>query len=315
MLRITTTSALALMMAMPAVAQEITYGKFSLDFGQLSEDSFDASATALNGAVEYSIDQFLLGAQVANQSFDDSFFDGSVTTLDAFAAYKPIDGLLFGAGLQSLSSDDIFGDESIDGYELFAQYTTTGFGGGMVYQVPNTDVDDFTITTFFAEAEPAPGVTIGLIADSIEDIDETPYLISAEYADGPIFARAYYTGVTDEDLAAYGVRGGYAISPMLDVTASLSGFDDYLADEGSAVSVGAAYEFAQGISVDGSLGRLSIGDTDLTTVQVGLTYEIGARQRLDEKMFDAGVEDRRASGISTLLPELGFGGAGFGVFF
>lgn len=312
MIRTSLTIAALGVCAAPTFAQELTYGAAGLNYSSLSEGSDDFTTTALDGDVEFAYDQFLFGAKIISQSLD-SFGDVTITNVDAFAGYAPMPELLLGAGITNINIDSGGTDESLSGYEVFAQYRTPTFGGAIVYAVPDTDEEDFDLTTFYAEVEVVPGMTFGAVVDNLSEVDENIYNVSADYAQGPIAVRGYYTGVTDEDLAIYGVRGSYDFGMGFSATGSIGGFDDFFADEASVFTIGVEYEFYDGLSIDASVGRLSVEDEDLDVVQIGLSYELGAPTRLDTKMTNAIREDRE-NGVNTLLPDLGIGGAGFGFF-
>lgn len=310
----TMTSAIALtIVCAPAFSQELTYGSFGLSYSQLDRDGIDTSNTTLDGQIEYSYSQFLLGAELRNQALD-SFGSGiTITNLNGFVGYTPSAEILVGAGFKNLQIDFGGGDDELSGYEVFAQYRTPVFGGAILYAVPDTDDDDFSVTSYFAEAEVSPGIKFGVVVDDFSEFDESIYYVSADYEQGPIAVRGYYNGISSEDFAIYGVRGTYAITPMIDVSASIGGFQEFLANEGTTFTVGGSYAFTNNISIDASIGRLTVDDEDLNSFQIGLTYEVGASKRLDRAMTNAVREDRN-NGLDTVLPDLGFGGTGFSFF-
>ncbi len=299
-------------LAAPAFAQELTFGSAGLNYSSISDDTEDFSTTVFNGEVEFSYDQFLFGAQLDAQSLDTFGDDATFTNLEAFVGYSPLPELLLGASITNLNIDAGFTDETLSGYELLAQYRTPTFGGAIVYSVPDSDEEDFDVTTYYAEVEVVPGMTLGAVVDDFSEFDENIYNVSADYAQGPIAVRGYYTGVTGEDLAVYGVRGSYDFGMGFSATGSIGGFEEFLADEATIISIGAGYAFYEGLSIDASVGRLSIDSDDLDVLQIGLTYEFGAPTRLDTKMTNAIREDRQ-NGLNTLLPDVGIGGTGFGL--
>ncbi len=236
-----------------------------------------------------------------------------MTNLNAFVGYAPLSEVLVGAGVTQLRVEDEFFDDSVSGYEIFAQYRTPTGGAAIVYSVPDSDQDDTDVTSFLAEAEVTAGLTFGAIIDDIATFDENVYNLSVDYTQGPIAVRGYYSGVTGEDLAIYGARGSYDFGNNFSAIANLAGLEDFIADEGSFVTIGAAYEFTPGFSVDASFGRADLGGDDADVIQIGLNYEIGAPTRLDTKMTNA-IRDDRRNGLSVLLPDAGFGAVGFGFF-
>ncbi|WP_342071335.1 porin [Yoonia algicola] len=298
--------------AAPAFAQELTFGSAGLNYSDISDSSDDFSTTVFNGEVEFSYDQFLFGANLDAQSFDAFGDDATVTNLGAFVGYAPVPELLLGASITNLSLDAGSTDDTLTGYEILAQYRTPTFGGAIVYSVPDSDEEDFDVTTYYAEVEVVPGMTLGAVVDDFSGVDDNIYNVSADYAQGPIAVRGYYTGITGEDLAIYGVRGSYDFGNGFSATGSIGGFEEFLADEATIMTIGAGYAFYDGLSIDASVGRLSIDSDDLDILQIGLTYEFGAPTRLDTKMTDAIREDRQY-GLNALIPDVGIGGTGFGL--
>lgn len=310
MLRTMTAATALTIVCTPAFSQELTYGTVGLDYSQLSEDSVDISSTTLDGQIEYSYDQFLLGAGLKTNTSDGFGGDLTITSLNGFVGYTPTSEILVGAGISYIEVDTGGGGGDLSGFEVFAQYRTPAFGGAVLYVEPDTDESDFSIVSYFAEAEVSPGIKLGAIVDDFSEFDEAVYYISADYEQGPIAVRGYYNGVSGEDLAIYGVRGTYAVTPMIDVSASIGGFQEFLSDEGTTVTVGGSYAVSDSFSIDGSIGRLSAGDEDINSLQIGLTYEMGASKRLDVSMANA-VRDDRNNGLGTVFPDFGFGGTSF----
>jgi len=305
-----TTAILAIVIAAgPAFAQELVFGSAGFEYTNLTDGTDDLDVRVLDGEVEFAYGQFMFGAQLANQNFSFSGSpDETVTGFRGYGAYAIMPEVLVGAGLNTVDYD---GDD-ISGYEVFGQYQTAQFGVGLTYIVPDNDDDDFSITTLVGEAEVTPGVTVGAAYEDYSEIDESFYYLSAEYQDGPVFVRGYYTSITDVDGSLFGVRGSYDVTDMIHVSADLQKGDDFFGGDLTAFAVGAGYEFTEGFTVDASVGRLDGEGQEIDLIQVGITYELGQRARLDSKVFDAVREDR-ARGIGAIIPDIGVGiGFGFG---
>lgn len=312
MIRTTLSIAALGVMAAPAFAQELTYGAFSLDYSVLSiEDSGGDELTNfdLQGDGEFTLDQFVLGAGISNDNFDDGDgFDFTVRILDLYAGYEITPEVLVGAGFTNTTVDFGGGDDDFSGYNLFGQYQTGAFGVAVNYNRPDQDFDDFEITTLFAEGEVAPGVTVGGIVESISDVDETGYFLSAEYDAGQIFGRAYYTSISDIDFGLYGLRGAYRFDDAISITGGVEAAsgDDFIG-EYTALSVGGAYEFAPGVAATARYTNIDVdGGSGADAFAVGLTYEMGARKRLDRSMLDDATTDLE-TGILGVQPNVGFG--------
>jgi hypothetical protein len=302
--RFLSTSAIVTLLATPAFAQEITFGQADLNYDRISNGSDEASATTFGGEVEYSIDQFLLGVNLTSKTTDFAFGDLTIRNYGAFAGYSGIDGVLVGAGVTGISFEEGGSSDSENGYEVFAQYTTGQFGAAVNYAVPFSDDDDFTITTFFAEANVTPDAAIGAVIEQNDDFDETIYHLSADYAAGPISGRAYYFGVTDVDGSVLGLDGSYAINDMIDVTAAFQTGD--LFGDFNVLSIGASYEVSDGFAIGGSIGQLtSDAEDDITTFQLSLEYTVGSQQRMDRRMGDAARADLQ-EGFSAVYPTFEF---------
>lgn len=309
MRRLLITTAVMTAVGAPVAAQQLTYGNADFQINRLDADGDQISSNVLEGDVEFSASQFVFGAEVKNQNLDfDGGSDASVTSYNAFGAYMVVPEVLIGAGLNGIDVDG----SDISGYEVFAQYTTPQIRVAVNYNSPDSDDDDLTLTTGYIEGQVAPAVTLGAVIEAFNDADEKFYALTAEYDDGPYFARAYYNGITDVDGGLFGVRGAYGVSDMWDVTASFEqGSEDFFGDL-TSYTIGADYMIAEGLSVDGAIGQLEFESTTAQFIQIGIAYEVGERQRLDRKVNDAMREDR-SKGVGPLFIDVGIG-AGFGFF-
>ena len=318
MIRTTLSIAALGVMAAPAFAQELTYGAFSLDYSTFSSNDGGGEELTnfdLEGDAEFTIDQFVLGAGISSDNFDsDGGFDGTIRILDVYAGYAITPEVLVGAGFAN-TTIDFFGDEDFSGYDVFGQYQTGGFGVAINYSRPDDEFDEFEITTLFAQGEVAPGVTVGGFVESYSEVDESAYFLSAEYDAGQIFGRAYYTSVTDTDFGLYGLRGAYRFDDAISITGgveALSG-DDFFG-EYTAVSIGGEYQFAPGVAATARYTNIDVdGGSGADGFAIGLTYEMGARKRLDLNMMDDAMTDME-TGIFGVQPNAGtgllFGGFG-----
>ncbi|KQI72755.1 hypothetical protein AN191_07035 [Loktanella sp. 5RATIMAR09] len=311
MIKTSMTVAALSVLAIPAFAQELTYGAFDLDYTTFSsgDGGGDLTRFDLQGEGEFTLDQFVFGAGISNDKVD--YEDGdefTVRILDGYAGYEITPEVLVGAGFANANIDFFFGEDDFSGYDLFGQYQTGAFGVAINYSRPDDEFDEIDITTLYAEGEVAPGVTVGGIFESFSEIDETSYFLSAEYDAGQIFGRAYYTSLTDVDFAVYGVRGAYRFDDAISINGGVEAVsgDDFIS-EYTALSIGGEYAFAPGIaatarytSIDTEFG----GETD--AFAIGLSYEMGASKRLDRNMMDDAKTDLE-TGFFGAQPSLGFG--------
>ena len=300
---------LALAGAVPAAAQELSYGQFGLGFTNFTADGFDQQVTETMGEAEFTIDQFVFGAAIKNLAYDfESGGDGEILTYSAYGAYAVMPELLVGAGLTGVDLDGF----ELSGYEIFAQYVTPAFGVAVNYQVPDDETDDFSLTSVFGEVEVSPGITIGGIYEDHESDDIAFYALVGEYEEGPIFARAFYQAYTDVDTYLMGLRGRYDVNDMISVTAGLFRSEFFIAEELTGLSLGADYAVNDAFSVGGEFGRLEGSGNEADFFSLALTYEIGDKARLDRTMADAARDDR-GFGLNAVVPDYGIG-AGFGFF-
>ncbi len=309
MLRLLTITAVTAAIAVPATAQDLTYGSAQFDWNHLEVDGDEIDANVLEGDVEFSANQFLFGAELKRQDLDSGGGGGGVFThYGAFGAYNVIPEVMIGAGLNGIEFDGT----DVNGFEVFAQYTAPQFRVALNHNRPDNDDEDFYLTTAYVEGQVAPAVTLGAVVETFNDVDEKFYALTAEYDDGPIFARAFYNSITDVDGGLFGLRGSYSVTDVVDVTASLErSSQDFISDL-TSYSIGAEYMVSEGLAVGGSIGQLEIGSETADFIQLGISYEVGERMRLDRKASDALRADRSKS-IGVIFPDAGIG-AGFGLF-
>ena len=310
MMRTTAAVAAIGIMASPSFAQELTYGSVALDYNNISPESSgadDFSSFALLGDAEFMVNQILFGAALGTDRFESGGNELTVSNFDAFAGFAITPDALVGAGILYTRVDNESNDEDFTGFEVFGQYETAGFGVGVNYAQPDQDIDDLDLTSFFAEGEVAPGFVLGAVFQQFSEIDETSYFLSAEYDDGPIFARGYYTGFTDTDFDLFGVRGAYGLGNGFSVTGGIeSGSGDDFDEDYTAYSVGGEYEFAPGVSASARYTKIDVDGDGADGFGISLDYEIGNQKRIDRRMADAATEDLE-TGIFGVFPNLGFG--------
>ena len=295
------------LIASPAAAQELIYGSFDYDFSRFSTDSTDADSSLVQGDVEFGYDQFYFGLDVSSQNVDFGGGDGTIRNYRLSGGFMPTAETLIGADITGV---DIEGSNELNGYGVFGQYRTGQYGVALNYNVPESDDDDFTVTSLFGEFAATPTITISAAIDSFSEVDENFYIIGANYEDGPIFARIYHNGVTDIDASLVGVRGHYDFTNAVRVSAAFETASDFFFGDTNSYSIGAGYEFTDGFRVDGAIGRVEEGGEEADLVSFALSYDIGTPKRLDLEMQDMFRDDRR-SGIGAIVPDVGIGSGFF----
>ena len=302
---LTATSIIALVaFAGHASAQDLTFAAGSLNGGHVAIEGDEISSFSLDGDFELTYDKFVFGGSAKHQNYD---FDGgdelAVTTYDAFAAYALSPEFMVGAGLTGIAVED---GSSFSGYEAFAQYDNGQYAAAVVYEKPTNENDDFDLTSVFGQAMLSPEVVVGAVIESVSVLEETLYYLSADYASGPISARGYYHGVTEIDAAIYGARGSYDFAQGFFATADLQRAEGFFGDGLETYAVGGGYHFNDTATIDASIGQMSVNNFDATVFQIGLTFEMGGRKRVDSVMSDA-VRADLSSGLSLFAPDYGFG--------
>lgn len=306
------TSALVAAVAAPAMAQELTFGDFSGAYDLYTVDDDSITVFRLNGEVEFTVDQFVLGAGLDSETFTPEGSDSiSISNYFASAGYMPIDGVLVGAELTGTRFASGGDSDSIDGYGLFAQYQADQFGVAVRYSIPVSEEEEFSTITYFGQAAVTPEVAVSAIVETANEVDERFYMLRAEYEAGPIDATAYYAAVTDVDGSLFGVNLAYQVNNQLRVLADYQTTSDGIFGDSNAYSIGGGYQVADSVWIDGTLGQLSGDGEDVTTFGLEVSYEIGGQKRLDRALLSA-AQDDFGSGVLGISP---FSTFGSGLFF
>lgn len=291
MIRTITATAIVALTAGAASAQGLNYARLSYDYNNLDDGSDDLDVGLFQGEIEYSINQFVLGANVRNLDFDGDGFDGNATFYDAWGGYTISPQALVGIGLTGVSVDD--GDD-FNGGELFGQYVTAQYGAAARIELDDFDEDNVR-GTLYGEYRPSQGLEFGLTIDDNTDVSGSDYKVSADYDDGAIFARAYVEGNTDDDGGIIAVRGHYNFAGAFRASAVLGTTfgDDF--DDLTSYAVGGGYQFVEGAWFDLGYGQLDFDDGDnVDRIQAVISFETGRRLRLDNQFEQDGVDDNSA---------------------
>ncbi|MEJ6404500.1 hypothetical protein [Yoonia sp. 2307UL14-13] len=307
MIRILSTTALATLIAAPATADGLNYGRFSYDFTRYTNDDsdFELDRSVLLGGVEYELGQFLLTADIANLSFDIDDVDLSTFVLGASGAYIFSPEVLAGAGLfyTSVDADDGVTEVEDDatGFEVFGQYVNSQFGAGVNVAKADTDEDNF-VTSLYGEFSASPEITLAAIFSTDSEVDGTSYALTAEYETGPIFVRGVYSDFTESDIGVLLLRGHYEITPQIRATAGYEVFTGDDLGDFYTLTGGAGYQITDGFWADARYGILGGDDVsgDPYAAQLTLTYEFGERKRLDQRLGQARSDDNRFSALPAL---------------
>lgn len=307
MIRLFSTTALVCLASLPANAQELTFATGGLEYSSFDEGSGDdLTSTNVFGAVEGSFDQFYLGAEVNTVDFEEVQY----LTYGLSVGYFVAPGALVGASLVGLSETFNSNTFTASGYEVFGQYETGQFGLAVNYSVPYASEDfDLSILQLFAVAEVMPGFEVGAMRESYDEEGQPDYsvhYINAQYETGAITVRGYHLRDSNNDGGFWGANGSYELGNGLSVmgsaetaTGEIFGDADYF-----AYAAGAGYEVAPGIEVSGRIGRITIDETELSSMGLELTYVLGERARLDRTFLNEARKDLQ-SGYSGIFPSFG----------
>lgn len=292
MLRTLPATVFTALIAMPVAADGFDYARLSYDYLSFDGDLIDIGNSFLQGGVNYSFGQVLLSAEFNTFTFMPSAGDDQSTTRYFFGAgYEITPEVLLGVGVTSASGDA--GDAN--GFESFAQYQTAGLAVGVNAWQFDTDEDNIS-TRFLAEFNVTPAISFGAQLSTNSEFDGTGYWLYSEYAEGPIFARAYAQGNTEVDDGVFGLRGTYDVTPDIRASAAFSvatGVDDSI----SFVSAGAGYRIVEGVWANADIGQFSedtFGGVDVTRVGLNLTYEMGEHVRIDRRFYQDIIDDNIA---------------------
>ena len=312
-----TTASVIGLCAVQASAQGLTYADANFDYTTYNGDGgIELNSTDFDGEIEYQLDS-LYGNLFARSSNIDGEFgpDGvTVTEFGAAAGYFVLPEVLVGIGGQSISIDTGGGDESLSGYDVFAQYDNGQYAGAINYSVLEADGNEVDFLRFFGEAEVMPGVGVDFMYETSDELydGEGVYAIGGTYGAGPINVRGYLLSFTDADAESfYGLNASYAFGSGLSAGAGYEASTDSDFDY-SSLFIEAGYEFMPGVSVSGHAGRISLGETEVDTLGLSLSYEMGEQTRVDRRA-EARVRDDLSKGYLGLLPDFGIGLIGFGI--
>lgn len=316
MLKNTTALTVAILVATPLAAQELTYATGSFEFERFGDGDVELDISDLVAEGEYTIDQFVLGASVKNRNLsgNDGPSDLSVTTLRATVAYMVTPEVLVGAGVSNLSFDfDGFGPtQDASGFEVFGQYETEQFAVAARYQKPDSDDDDFTWTLLAGEFAATPELTVSTVLETPND-EDTAYHVAADFDAGQYFVRGYYASVQNTEEGILGASGGYRFNDQITLNAGFQtavGDDDF---DYSRYSIGGSYEIMDGVLASASYEAFS-GEDDLSDVSgltLAVSYTLGASKRVDTRLFEAARDDL-SGGLFAYNPYTDFGLTGFG---
>lgn len=296
MFRLLATTTAAASLAMPVFAEGVTFARLSYTYAERDAESssFDLETNLFQGAIEYEVSRFLLSADVLDQEFENGF--GVVWTDQLYnlsAAYKITPEVLAGFGVLRYEGSP---DDPVNGFEAFGQYQAADFALGLNITQQDVDSDNIT-TTAFGDLVVAEGVTIGLSVVAQSEFEETGSRISVDYALGPVTARAFVTGDSYNNGGRYGVRGSYAFTPQIRVSAGYAASygDDFR--ESYTYRVGAGYQIVDGLWFDANYGQRDVDfdPLDGEFVQAMLSYEIGNQTRIDRRFRQAAIDDAQAS--------------------
>ncbi|WP_373635533.1 hypothetical protein [Yoonia sp. SS1-5] len=289
MIRTITTTAILALTAGTAMADGLNYARFSYDLNNFSDDSGadDIKTSVFQGEFEYSIDQFVLGANLTNFAVDVSD-ESSLTVYDVWAGFVATPEIMAGLGLTGAS----FGDEDTNGAEFFGQYTTDQFGIGV--RVAQLDFEEDNISTILnGQVSVTPEVELGAVIWKDSEFDGTGYMLSTDYDNDLIDARAYYQSNTEAESGFFAVRGSYKVADMFRISAL---YETVVGDEEFDVSfytIGGGYEFVDGAWIDVNYGQIDFGDEfeKVDRIQAAISFEMGDRLRLDNQFEQDTTDD------------------------
>lgn len=286
----TLSSALAISVAASgAYAQDVTYLTYGLGFSVTDSVGSDINATEVVGAVEYSINQFVLFADVNGSFFSGDFGNESVHDIKARVGYEFAPGSMVFGGVSSLS---IFNDNLVM-YELGGQYDFGTGQVGLVYNdLPDEDVAAVTLAGAYTVA---PGSEIGASFTKLTDEDELTYFVFGTYENGPLSVDGSVMGITEFDLSVVNIGATYEFGGQYRAVGELSSLTGG-GNNFTGVTAGIGYEISENLWIDATY--TGYNEDDASAIGIALTFETGTRSLVTDRALDA-----RIGAFSSFGPE------------
>lgn len=301
-MKITSTAfALVVTASSAAQAQEVTYLSYGLSFESSDYGGGDTLDTVIvEGAVEYSINQFVLMAEIDRASFVFGGGSEELGTIGARAGYEFAPGSLVYVGVGSFQA---LGDSTTTA-EIGAQYDAGTFQVGLHYSsLPDEDIDAVSLALGY---EIAPNSEAGIRYTSYLETDQSSTLLFGTHESGPLSVDGSVEVFNGGDFTFAGVNGTYEFGGRYRALGGLNLVDTDLGSNLTSVQIGAGYQVADNMWIDASYTHLSFDSDDGHTLGLMFRFETGDRallvDRSDEirlNRFDAFGGELRFLGALT----------------
>lgn len=303
--------------AVPAIAQELTFADIGLRSQSFSSDTFTGSSIELGGKAEFAVQNFVLGFGLDYGSqFGD--FEASGSQVLLMGAYRPVLGMLVGGEYTAAKStrSGIVSDRSTS--ELFAQYETDTYGAALVFSEQTFEGTKGSVSTqLYGRTAVTSEVTLLAELSRFEGFDYTSYQLGTRYDTDAIEAVAVYQGNSSTDEARIKLSGRYdfaapyevsatyrtrtgddfdsaflSLAAAYDVTPELELSIGYATDIGSDASefdtyqIGAEYMFSDKVTLNIRAGREESSGSQTAIYALTLDYELGETARLARRIFE-----------------------------
>lgn len=264
----------AALLASPATAQDLSYASLAIDHSERSTFFGDDSIQRLDGKVEVSFGDFILGADV--DAFKSTFI-AEQGTLQVFAGYRITPNLT--AGL-SVGRTGKFG-EMDDQWSVWGSYDSDTFALGA--EVVTLDEDSTTLLA--GEVMPTAGLTLAGYGSKGEGDAFYRYGLEATYS-APAYDLTLFAELsTGDDLDLIGLRGTYRLSDQFDIGGGIGEWQSPGGQSRTAYFVTAGYRVAEGVRAYSTLTSRDVGVIDDTTgVRLGLTFDLGKSARTADRI-------------------------------
>lgn len=298
----TTSTAIALILAASgaAQAQDITHLSYGFTYSETDFGGGTASNLSVDGAVEYTINQFILMASVDYADID--FGPGSFSTTDikARVGYQISPSVLAYAGFGNY--DTFLNSRS--SVEAGAQFDNGTIGVALAYRsIDGTPFEAFELAGTYAFS---PEASVGVSYIKNDDVDSTAITLFGAYDAGPLSIDASFQSFEafgDTDSMAQ-INASYEFGGQFRAMGSITSISPDGNDRVNSFLIGGGYQVANNMWVDASIARTTGDFIEFDTFALALTFETGRQTLITDRTSDIRNQALEALGTQGELAQL-----------